>query len=386
MIRFLTAGESHGQCLIGILEGMPAGLRVGEEDLAVDLRRRQLGYGRGERMQIEHDRAMILSGVRYGATLGSPIALMIENRDWPNWTNKLRTDLPSLEERAEPLTIPRPGHADYAGTMKYQHSDIRNVIERSSARETAMRVALGAICRKFFREFGIDAASHVIQIGNVKYDPDVASLSPEEVNRRADENTVRCLDDGALKMMIAEIDKAKAAHDTIGGMCEIIIGGLPVGLGSYVHGDRRLDSVLAAALMSIPAIKSVSVGAKNIGTKLGSETHDRLYPIPNGVERKTNRAGGIEGGVSNGETVVLRAVMKPLSTLSQPLESVDLSTGHLASALRERSDVCAVPAAAVVAEAVCLLALMNPFFEKYGGDSMREIAIHVKETPGSPWA
>lgn len=386
MIRFLTAGESHGPCLVGILEGLPSGLEITEEEIATDLRRRQLGYGRGERMRIESDHAKILSGVRYGVSLGSPIALLIENKDWPNWTSQLRADAPSTAERAEPLTTPRPGHADYAGAIKYHHADIRNVIERASARETAMRVAMAAICRKFFRELGITAASHVVEIGSVAASHHALDLSPDEINHRADQNAVRCLDEDASRKMTAAIDEARARGDTVGGVFEVVCAGLPVGLGSYVQWDRRLDAILSAATMSVPAVKAVTIGRDaQIGTRLGSEVHDRMYPDRGGVMRKTNHAGGIEGGITNGETLVIRASMKPLATLAQPLETVNLSTGGAETALRERSDVCAVPAAAAVGEAMCLLALMNPFLEKFGGDSMCEIKNHVKETPGSPW-
>jgi chorismate synthase len=387
MIRFLTAGESHGPCLVGILEGLPAGLAISEEEIAVDLRRRQLGYGRGPRMQIESDHARILSGVRYGLTLGSPVALQIENKDWPNWTSQLRADAPPPGERAAPLTRPRPGHADFAGAVKYHHVDIRNVIERSSARETAMRVALAAVCRKFFREVGISVASHVVRIGRAVSTLDVSSFSLDEINHRADESPVRCLDGEVARQMMAAIDEAQAQGDTVGGTFEIVAWGLPVGLGSHVHWDRRLDAVLAAAMMSIPAIKSVTIGsAADDASRMGSEVQDRMYPAQGGVMRKTNRAGGIEGGMSNGEPLMVHAAMKPLSTLGQPLETVDLSSGQPAAALRERSDVCAVPAAAVVGEAMCLLALMNPFLEKFGGDSLLEIVNHLKATPGSAWA
>jgi chorismate synthase len=386
MIRFLTAGESHGPCLLGILEGMPAGLAVSEQEIARDLRRRQLGYGRGQRMKIESDHARILSGVRYGLTLGSPIALQIENKDWPNWISQLRADAVPPEERAAPVTAPRPGHADFAGAVKYRHADLRNVIERSSARETAMRVALGAVCRKFLGEFGVGVASHVLSIGSVVSDADASGLSCEEINHRADENPVRCLDDESSRQMMAAVDRAQEHGDTLGGMFEVVASGLPVGLGSHVHWDRRLDALLSAVLLSIPGVKSVTFGRNaDDFRRMGSEVHDRMYPAEGGVMRRTNRAGGIEGGMSNGELLVVRAAMKPLSTLGQPLETVDLSTGRAALALRERSDICAVPAAAVIGEAMCLLALINPFLEKFGGDSVDEVMNHVKETPGFPW-
>ncbi|MFZ5432640.1 MAG: chorismate synthase, partial [Calditrichota bacterium] len=364
MIRYLTAGESHGQCLAGILEGMPAGLHLSEADIAADLRRRQLGYGRGERMQIEADHAQILSGVRYGQTIGSPIALQIENKDWPNWQARMQIDSPADHERTEPLTTPRPGHADYAGTMKYRQRDIRNVIERSSARETAMRVALGAICRKFFAEFGITVASYVVQIGSAKASVKYNEVDSLEINPLADASPARCLDKKAEAAMKEAIDEAKTRNDTIGGVFEVIVLGVPMGLGSYVQADRRLDGILGQAMLSIPAVKSVEIGmGTEAAARFGSEVHDELFPDnKGGIERRTNHAGGIEGGISTGQPIVLRAAMKPLATLSRPLNTVNLATGTVETALRERSDVCAVPAAAVVGEAAMMLALMNPFF------------------------
>ena len=386
MIRFLTAGESHGKCLVGILEGMPAGLEVSEEEIARDLKRRQFGYGRGERMKIEQDRAQILAGVRYGRTLGSPLALLIENSDWPNWKERMPAEAVSDEKRAPRLTSPRPGHADLAGAIKYHHDDIRNVIERSSARETAMRVALAAVCRKFLREFGITVGSHVVRIGAAVSTYDISALPPEEISDRADRSPVRCLDGQTEQRMTGIIDEAKAKGDTVGGVFEVIAAGLPVGLGSYVHYDRRLDGLLAQAMMSIPAIKAVGFGlAEETAQRFGSEVHDRMFPAKGGLTRKTNNAGGLEGGMTNGEPLRIRVTMKPLSTLGQALESVDLATGNPVTALHERSDVCAVPAAAIVGEAMAILALMNPFLEKYGGDSMQEIKAHVAAARGSPW-
>jgi chorismate synthase len=389
MIRFLTAGESHGRALVGILEGMPAGLAISEEQIAEDLRRRQLGYGRGERMKIEADYAQILAGVRYGKTLGSPLALLIENRDAVNWREQMRTDAPPENEKTPPLTTPRPGHADYAGAIKYEHNDIRNVIERSSARETAMRVALSAIGRAFFREFGIVVVSHVLQIGKYFCDPQADTLSVDEIKQKADASAVRCLSGEAETRMKAAIDEARERKDTVGGVFEVIVDGMPPGIGSYAHYDRRLDALLAGALISIPAIKAVSVGWGEDAARLfGSEVHDRMFldDAKRGIRRTTNLAGGMEGGMSNGERIVLRATMKPLSTLGQPLDTVDLAHGEAAIALRERSDVCAVPAAAVVGEAVVLLALMNPFMEKFGGDSMTEIQRHFATRSTNPWA
>lgn len=388
MIRFLTAGESHGKCLVGILEGMPAGLAISEDEIAVDLRRRQQGYGRGDRMKIEQDRAQILSGVRYGKTLGSPIALLIENKDWPNWESCMRADAPPDSKRTAPLTSPRPGHADLSGAIKYQHDDIRNVIERSSARETTVRVAMGGICRKFFQDFGITVASHVVRIGRVAVSPEMQALSPEEINQRADGSPVRCLDPQAEREMKAVIDEAKERGDTVGGVFEIIVSGLPIGLGSYAHYDRRLDGILAGAMMSIHAMKAVGFGlAEETAERFGSEVHDRIFTDAAGnIVRQTNNAGGTEGGMSNGEPLRIRVAMKPLATLGQPLESVDMATKEAVVALRERSDVCAVPAAGIVGEAMALLALMNPFLEKYGGDSMEEIRGHLAASPSLPWA
>ncbi|HEY3294816.1 MAG TPA: chorismate synthase [bacterium] len=387
MIRYLTAGESHGKCLIGILEGMPAGVGISEEEIAADLHRRQQGYGRGGRMSIEQDHAQILSGVRYGVTLGSPLAVQIENRDWENWRDVMRVEATESEEQSTPLTTPRPGHADYAGAVKYGQRDIRNVIERSSARETAVRVALGAICRKFFAEVGITVGSHVVQIGPVKAESDASRLTPEEINRLADASPVRCLDKAAERRMMEIIDEAKSRGDSVGGIFEVIASGLPVGVGSGVHGDRRLTALLAQAMLSIPAMKSVGFGmAEDVAAHFGSDVHDRMFAGSDGsVVRRTNRSGGVEGGMSTGEPLIIRVAMKPLSTLAQPLETVDLATGQEAVALRERSDVCAVPAAAVVGEAVCMLALMNPYLEKTGGDSMSEIHAHNAARPPRPW-
>jgi chorismate synthase len=387
MIRFLTAGESHGQCLAGIIEGIPAGLKISEEEIDCDLRRRQQGYGRGGRMEIEQDHAKILSGVRYGLTLGSPIALQIENRDWVNWKSKMSVDAPSHDVVAEPLTRPRPGHADLPGAVKYQHADIRNVIERSSARETAMRVALGSVCRKFLSEFGVSVASHVISIGEAIASNAAEKLAIEEIRAISDASVVRCLDADGEKRFIEQIDKAKKQQDTLGGIFEVIIEGLPVGLGSYAHFDRRLDGILAQAMMSIHAIKSVGFGdGEETAKHTGSEIHDRIFSSEEWLAyRTTNHAGGIEGGMSNGERILIRAAMKPLATTGKPLDSVDMKTGDPSPALSERSDVCAVPSACVVGEAMALLALMNPFLEKFGGDSMKEIKAHVNASPGLPW-
>jgi chorismate synthase len=387
MIQFLTAGESHGKCLVGILEGVPAGLAITEAEINVDLARRQLGYGRGDRMKVERDQAQILTGVRYGCTTGAPIALMIDNRDWTNWVERMSIDAPASGERAPKLTSPRPGHADYAGSLKYRHDDIRNVIERSSARETTMRVALAGLARKIFREFGVEVSSHVVQIGGIVAGCGIGNRAPGQVNHDADGNQVRCLDEEATSKMIAAIDDAKSRGDTLGGVFEVVVTGLPVGIGSYVHWEKRLDGILAGAMMSIHAMKAVGFGMGfEVAAHAGSEVHDQMYGDAARVQRQSNNAGGTEGGMTNGEPVRIRVAMKPLSTLGRPLNSVDLATGEATTALRERSDVCAVPAAAVVGEAMALLALMNPFLEKFGGDSIDEIRAHIQATPPSPWA
>jgi len=383
-LRYFTAGESHGQALVGILEGMPAGLAIDEEYIAVQLHRRQQGYGRGGRMRIEKDRAQILSGLRFGKTLGSPISLLIENLDWKNWQEKMNVGQAARLSEIPKVEVPRPGHADLAGAIKYGFDDIRNVLERASARETAMRVALGSIARKFLEEFGIIIASHVLQLHDARSrfslidygKPGTAFNFPAaELNARADASPVRCLDAEAEKPMIARIDEAKAKRDTVGGIFEVAAFNVPVGLGSYVHWDRRLDARLAAAMMSIPAMKGVEIGDGFGGaTRWGSEVHDRIfYNDARGYFRDTNNAGGLEGGVTNGQPLVVRVAMKPISTLMQPLDSVNIRTKEATPAHIERSDVCALPAAGVIGEAMLALVLVEAFLEKYGGDSIEEI-------------
>ncbi len=382
-IRFLTAGESHGQGLIGILEGMPAGLEISEGEIEHELRRRQQGHGRGGRMKIERDRAQILSGVRFGKTLGSPIALWLENRDWKNWQARM-----AVAKEAEPpasVTVPRPGHADYAGAVKYGHEDIRNVLERASARETAIRVALAAITRKFLREFGVAVVSHVVQIHTVRSTFTLAALGEVDarrkkellaLNEQADRSPVRCLDGEAEKAMVAAIDVAKKGRNTVGGVFEVAAFNVPVGLGSYTHWDRKLDGRIGAAMMSIPAMKGVEIGLGfGAAAKLGSEVHDAIYydSATRRYYRQRNHAGGLEGGVTNGMPLVVRVAMKPISTLLDPLDSVDMQSKKKAKAHVERSDICAVPAASVIGEAVLSLVLANAFLEKFGGDSMDEI-------------
>jgi chorismate synthase len=381
MLRFLTAGESHGPALVVILEGVPAGLALSAEDLAADLARRQLGYGRGRRMAIERDRAQILSGVRHGRTIGSPIALQIENRDWVNWQHTMSADAePSGAlggARRQPVTRPRPGHADLAGALKYGHRDLRDVLERASARETAARVAAGAVARALLRAAGVEVTSHVTGIGRAAL-PDDELVPFARARALAPDDDVRCVDPAVVAAMKREVDAAREAGDTVGGVFEIIAHGVPAGLGSYVQWDRKLDGRLAQALMSIPAIKAVGFGlAAGVGARPGSSAHDEILlasgdpsgTVP-GLYRPTNRAGGLEGGVTNGEDVRVTAWMKPLSTLMKPLRSVDLTTMSEAAAAIERSDACAVPAAAVVGEAMTCLVLADALLEMCGGDRM----------------
>lgn len=382
-IRFLTAGESHGQALVGIIEGVPAGMEISEEDIFVDLQRRQRGHGRGGRMKIEKDRAKILSGVRFGKTIGSPIALLLENKDWQNWQKKMSVE--AQEESVRKVTVPRPGHADYAGAIKYGHDDIRNVLERASARETAMRVALGAVARKFLDVFSIKIVSHVLRIHSVENSFTAAKYGKadhfpfdfNEISSRADSSPVRCLDREIEKQMIAKIDAAKKQRNTVGGVFEVIALNLPVGLGSYVHWDRKLDARIAHAMMSIPAMKGVEFGIGfEAGARLGSEVHDQIYYDEQSKEfyRSGNHAGGLEGGITNGMPLVVRVGMKPISTLMRPLDSVDLASKEKTQAHVERSDVCAVPAASIIGESILALVLADTFLEKFGGDSIEEIS------------
>src|SRR5215472_14107202 len=373
VFRFLTAGESHGEALTAVIDGVPAGLSLTEDDINGDLARRQRGYGRGGRMKIERDQAHISSGVRWGLTLGSPISLTIQNRDWENWQQTMAVG--PLPSGAAPKTVtrPRPGHADLAGAMKYGHHDIRNVLERSSARETTARVAVAGVAKRLLAEFGISILSHVIEIGGVK----VGSLELpwEEIRRRAEDSEVRCADSDAERAMITPIDEAKAAGDTLGGVFEVVALGCPVGLGSYVQWDRKLDGLLAQAFCSIHAIKGAEIGLGfEASRRPGSRVHDEiLFDEQVGFQRASNSAGGLEGGVTNGQPVIVRAAMKPISTLRKPLRSVDVATKEAVEAVVERSDVCAVPAAGVVGEAMMAIALVRAFLEKFGGDGIDEI-------------
>jgi len=377
-LRFLTAGESHGPLLTAIIEGLPAGLPVSEEYINTQLARRQGGYGRGERMKIERDRVKILSGVRAGFTLGSPVTLQVENRDWQNWRHIMGTG-PDADINARKVTRPRPGHADLAGAIKYGHRDFRNILERSSARETAIRVAVGTVARKFLEEIGINLLGAVVSIGGIHAKwPEVEGDSLKDI---LEKSPLLCPDPQREELMKNEIDRARKAGDTLGGVFEIRAYGVPVGLGSHVHWDRKLDGRLAGALMSIQAIKGVEVGAGFESAALpGSRVHDGIYHTPEkGFYRKSNGAGGIEGGISNGEPLVVRAAMKPIPTLYKPLDSVDLETKEPFEASVERSDVCAVPAACVVGEAVVAQTLATACLEKFGGDHLEEIKDRIEK-------
>jgi len=383
MLRWLTAGESHGRALVAIYEGLPAGVEVTTADLAAALTRRRAGYGRGARMKFEQDEVEITGGVRHGRTLGGPVAIRVGNTEWPKWETVMSADPVPPEELAElarnaPLTRPRPGHADLAGMQKYGHDDARPVLERASARETAARVALGELARQYLRQsFGIEVVSHVVSIGAVCA-PDGVLPGPQD-GPLVDADPVRCLDSGASAAMREEIDAARKDGDTLGGVVEVVGYGLPPGLGSHVHWDRRLDGRLAAALMSIQAIKGVEVGdGFTTARRRGSAAHDEIEPAAGGVRRTTNRAGGIEGGMSTGEVLRVRAAMKPISTVPRALATVDVRTGEPARAINQRSDVTAVPAAGVVAEAMVALVLADAAAEKFGGDSVPEVRRNLR--------
>ena len=379
-ISFHTAGESHGRGLTALLEGMPAGLPLSmEHDVDPELSRRQGGYGRGRRMKIESDTADLLSGVRLGETLGSPISMIIWNRDWENWTTAMAHEAPAEDENPKALRphyLPRPGHADLVGAFKYDRRDVRDILERASARETAARVACGAVAKRLLGEFGIRIGSHILSIGSTEA---ILQELPEDLNATADLSPVRCLDEAAASRMMLEIDDAKERGDTLGGVFEVVATGVPVGLGSYVSWDTKLDGRLAGAVMSVQAVKGIEIGLGFTGARRpGSEVHDAIVrnddkPRAGRIGRASNRAGGLEGGVSTGEPIVVRGAMKPISTLRKPLPSVDLRDGSVGDAAVERSDVCAVPAAGVVAESMVALVLADAFLDKFGGDSVGEI-------------
>jgi chorismate synthase len=373
MLRFLDAGESHGKCLLGIIEGLPAGFSLNEEKVNLNLVRRQGGYGRGERMKIEQDRVEILSGLVEGKTIGSPLGLMIKNKDWENWQDKKCTS----------LTIPRPGHADFAGAIKYGFEDVRKVLERASARQTAMRVAIGSVASSLLEEFNVEIYSYVSRIGQVKAKR-ITSFNPE-LKEEINKSPVYCIDGIASNRMCREIDRAREKGDTLGGIFEIVATGVPIGLGSYVEWNRRLDARLASAFMGIPGVKAVEIGEGiEISKKEGSVVHDEIFIQDKSKNdssryyRKTNRAGGIEGGVTNGEEVMIRAYLKPIPSLTNSLRSVDFTTKKEAKAIYQRSDICVVPAASVVGEAVAAWEIAVAFLEKFGGDSLLEIKENYK--------
>jgi len=379
-LRFLTAGESHGPALTSLIEGMPAGVPVVAEQIDTHLARRQRGYGRGGRMKIETDRAQISAGVRHGKTIGSPITLTVINRDFESWQDVMSVEptapYPPDTPKRRPIEVPRPGHVDYAGGVKYRVEDMRNILERASARETTMRVAAGSLARRLLEECGIFLGSHVVEIGGIASDQStlVGGFPPaHELNERADASEVRCLDESAAARMIERIDAARDNGDTVGGIFEVVADGLPVGLGSHVHWDRKLDGRLAGALMSIHAMKGVEIGLGfEAARRFGSQVHD-AFEVGSPTARPTNNAGGLEGGVTNGEPLVCRVAMKPISTLMKPLPSVNISTGQATVAHVERSDYCAVPAAGVVGEAMVAIVLADALLEKFGGDSLDEI-------------
>ncbi|CAM5719005.1 chorismate synthase [Mycolicibacterium aubagnense] len=383
VLRWTTAGESHGRALVAMVEGMVAGLSVTSDDIATQLQRRRLGYGRGARMKFEKDEVTLLGGVRHGQTLGGPIAIQIGNTEWPKWETVMAADPVDPSElantaRNEPLTRPRPGHADYAGMLKYGFDDARPVLERASARETAARVAAGTIARAFLKQaLGVEVISHVVAIGASKpYDG--PSPQPQDLDR-IDASPVRAFDEEAETSMITEIEAAKKDGDTLGGVVEVVVSGLPIGLGSFTSGDNRLDSQLAAAVMGIQAIKGVEIGdGFETARRRGTVAHDEMYPGPDGVVRSTNRAGGLEGGMTNGQPLRVRAAMKPISTVPRALATVDMTTGEEAVAIHQRSDVCAVPAAGVVVEAMVALVLARAALDKFGGDSLAETRANIE--------
>ncbi len=374
-LRFLTAGESHGKALVGIIEGMPSGLTITASDIHKELRRRKLGFGRGARQKMEDDQVEILSGVRHGLTLGSPITLLIDNKDWKNWLDIMQPE-PFSGEVKRVLEVPRPGHADYIGGIKYNHKDMRNVLERASARETTMRVAVASIARKFLLELGVSVVSRVVQIGAITDTTKVETLNLDKLNLLTDGNQLRVVDKSVDKKMVEFIEEAQKKGDTVGGVFEVVATGIPLGLGSYVQWDRRLEGEIGKAFLSLNAIKGVEIGLGfELGKTPGSSAHDEFFPggKTGRVKYKSNRSGGIDGGMSTGQPIIIRAVMKPLATLMTPLDSVKLSSGEAAKAHVERSDVCAVPAAAVIGESLLALVLADSILDKFGGDSMDEL-------------
>ncbi len=377
-LQFLTAGESHGKGLLGILDGIPAGLEISENYIDEQLRRRQMGHGRGGRMKIEKDHGEIWSGVRHGKTLASPIGILVQNLDWKNWTEKM--SITPVDKEIKEVTLPRPGHADLAGVQKYGFTDIRNVLERSSARETTMRVALGSVCRKLLEEVGIHIASRVVQIHNI-IDTDKVDCEIKELNSQVDRSPVRCINKAIETQMINVIDAAKQSGDSVGGMFEVIASGVPYGLGSFTQWTEKLQARISAMMMSINAFKGIEIGSGfRSAAKFGSEVHDEIGHDGKKFTRYSNNAGGIEGGMSNAQPIVLWMSMKPISTLIKPLRSIDVITFEKKKAHKERTDACAVPAASIIAESMLCITLADALLEKFGGDSIEQLKAHMKAT------
>ena len=377
-LQFLTAGESHGKGLLGILDGIPAGLEISEDYIDEQLKRRQMGHGRGGRMKIEKDHGEIWSGVRHGKTLASPIGILVQNLDWKNWTEKM--SITPVDKEIKEVTLPRPGHADLAGVQKYGFTDIRNVLERSSARETTMRVALGSICRKLLEEVGIHIASRVVQIHNV-IDTDKVDCEIKELNSKVDRSPVRCINKAIETQMINVIDAAKQSGDSVGGIFEVIASGVPYGLGSFTQWTEKLQARISAMMMSINAFKGIEIGSGfRSAAKFGSEVHDEIGHDGKKFTRYSNNAGGLEGGMSNAQPIVLWMSMKPISTLIKPLRSIDVITFEKKKAHKERTDACAVPAASIIAESMLCITLADALLEKFGGDSIEQLKAHMKAT------
>jgi len=377
-IKFMTAGESHGKGLLGIIDGIPSGLEINKNYIDAQLKRRQMGHGRGGRMKIENDKVEIWSGVRHGKTIASPIGLIVRNNDWKNWLTKMSVE--PINKMPKKVTLPRPGHADLAGVEKFDFDDIRNVLERSSARETTMRVALASVCRKLLNDLGINIASRVVQIHETIDTSEIPKgINTEELNELADKSPVRCLNKKIEKEMVKTIDSAKKLGDSLGGIFEIIATGMPYGLGSYTQWDRKLQSKITSLMMSVNAYKAIEIGSGfSGGAKFGSEVHDEIGWDGKKYTRSTNNSGGIEGGMSNAMPITLRIAMKPIPTLIKPLKSVDISTKEQKFAHKERTDSCAVPAASIIAESMMCYVLVDTLLEKFGGDSMKQLMAHIK--------
>ena len=379
-LKFLTAGESHGKGLLGVLDGIPAGLDISEDYIDAQLSRRQMGHGRGGRMKIEKDHGEIWSGVRHGKTLGSPVGILVENKDWKNWTKKMSIE--PVKENTKRVTLPRPGHADLAGIQKYGANDIRNILERSSARETTMRVALGSVCRKFIEEFGIEVGSRVVQIHDaIDNEPVPKDITPNQLNQKADQSPVRCLNKEIETLMIKAIDNAKSNGDSVGGIFQVIANGLPYGLGSPMQWDSKLQAKISGMMMSVNAFAGIEIGSGfNKAEKLGSEVHDEIGWDDEKYIRYSNNAGGIEGGMSNAQPILIRMAMKPIAALIKPLRSIDIDSKEKKLAHKERTDSCAVPAASIIAESMLCFVLADAIIEKFGGDSIEQLKAHIKAT------